>query len=50
MVTVVAQFAILMIVQELSTETEHEHFFRLSCDFAMYVRIRFNNQKLHCQL
>jgi hypothetical protein len=40
MVTVLAQVAILMIVRELSTKTEHEHFFRLSCDFAMYMHIR----------
>jgi hypothetical protein len=39
MATVVAQFAILTIVQELSTEKGHEQFFRLSCDFAIYMHV-----------
>jgi hypothetical protein len=40
MATVVAVVAVLMIVEELSTKTEHEHFIRLSCDLAMYMHIR----------
>jgi len=40
MATVMAKVATLMIIQELSTNTEHEHFVRLSCDFAKYMHIR----------